>query len=253
MIPAKATKIRITTGARFHRKSPNPRPAAEPMRMLGGSPIRVAVPPMLDARICADQVRGRRDPQAPRDRERHGRHQHDRGDVVQECRDDRSDEREDQRAAGSGGRPTGPRSGSPATRRTRSGPGSTAMIIIPTSRKMTLRSIAAKASSLVHDARAPPSPARRGARSGSDPSARRRSGRRRSTNRRAAISVSSGINGSGGAWGRLGRAYRSRGGADDRRRPPSPVTQARRPGARCNRAATRSQPETVPFRHVRAR
>ena len=53
MIPAKAAKIRITTGARFHRNAPNPSPAAEPMRMLGGSPISVAVPPMLDARICA--------------------------------------------------------------------------------------------------------------------------------------------------------------------------------------------------------
>ena len=27
------------------------RPAAEPMRMFGGSPMRVAVPPMLEARI----------------------------------------------------------------------------------------------------------------------------------------------------------------------------------------------------------
>ena len=29
-----------------------PRPAAEPMRMLGGSPMSVAVPPMFEAKIC---------------------------------------------------------------------------------------------------------------------------------------------------------------------------------------------------------
>ncbi len=39
------------TGARLTRKSSKPSPAAEPMRMLGGSPMRVAVPPMFEARI----------------------------------------------------------------------------------------------------------------------------------------------------------------------------------------------------------
>ncbi len=40
-----------TTGARLRRKSAKLRPAAEPMRMLGGSPMRVAVPPMFEAKI----------------------------------------------------------------------------------------------------------------------------------------------------------------------------------------------------------
>ena len=51
MIPTKATMITTTTGARLTRKSPKSSPAAEPMRMLGGSPMRVAVPPMFEARI----------------------------------------------------------------------------------------------------------------------------------------------------------------------------------------------------------
>jgi hypothetical protein len=43
--------IRTTTGVRLTRKSPKPSPAAEPMRMFGGSPMSVAVPPMFDAKI----------------------------------------------------------------------------------------------------------------------------------------------------------------------------------------------------------
>ncbi len=43
--------ITITTGARLTRNSPKSSPAAEPMRMFGGSPISVAVPPMFDAKI----------------------------------------------------------------------------------------------------------------------------------------------------------------------------------------------------------
>ena len=43
--------ITTTTGARLTRKSTKSRPAAEPMRMFGGSPMRVAVPPMLEAKI----------------------------------------------------------------------------------------------------------------------------------------------------------------------------------------------------------
>jgi hypothetical protein len=34
---------------RFSMKSKNESPAPEPIRMLGGSPIRVAVPPIFDA------------------------------------------------------------------------------------------------------------------------------------------------------------------------------------------------------------
>ena len=51
MIPTKATMMMTTTGARLTRKSPKSSPAAEPMRMLGGSPMRVAVPPMFEAKI----------------------------------------------------------------------------------------------------------------------------------------------------------------------------------------------------------
>src|SRR5215468_9658262 len=39
------------TGVRWTTKSLNESDAAEPMMMFGGSPIRVAVPPMLEARI----------------------------------------------------------------------------------------------------------------------------------------------------------------------------------------------------------
>jgi hypothetical protein len=40
-----------TTGARLTTNAPKSSPAADPMRMLGGSPIRVAVPPIFDAKI----------------------------------------------------------------------------------------------------------------------------------------------------------------------------------------------------------
>ena len=43
--------ITMTTGARLTRKSAKSSPAAEPMRMFGGSPMRVAVPPMFEAKI----------------------------------------------------------------------------------------------------------------------------------------------------------------------------------------------------------
>ena len=42
-----------TTGATWIRKSLKLRPARLPMRMLGGSPIKVAVPPMFDANASA--------------------------------------------------------------------------------------------------------------------------------------------------------------------------------------------------------
>ena len=45
-------RITTATGATCTRKSSKPRPAAEPIRMFGGSPIRVAVPPMFEARTC---------------------------------------------------------------------------------------------------------------------------------------------------------------------------------------------------------
>jgi len=43
--------MRRTGTVRLARKSRKLSPAAEPIRMLGGSPMSVAVPPMLDARI----------------------------------------------------------------------------------------------------------------------------------------------------------------------------------------------------------
>ncbi len=51
MVTRNTPKMSSTTGPRFTRKSMKSRPAAEPMRMFGGSPMRVAVPPMFDARI----------------------------------------------------------------------------------------------------------------------------------------------------------------------------------------------------------
>ena len=43
--------ITMMTGESYSRKSKKLKPAAEPIMMLGGSPIKVAVPPMLEARI----------------------------------------------------------------------------------------------------------------------------------------------------------------------------------------------------------
>nr|CRL69347.1 hypothetical protein CPGR_01511 [Mycolicibacterium komanii] len=47
------TKMSTTIGAMWIRKSLNVNPARLPMMMLGGSPIRVAAPPMLDASTSA--------------------------------------------------------------------------------------------------------------------------------------------------------------------------------------------------------
>src|SRR6266536_6639708 len=45
----------MITGVRCTPKSLNVRPVAEPIMMLGGSPISVAVPPMFEAKICANR------------------------------------------------------------------------------------------------------------------------------------------------------------------------------------------------------
>ncbi len=45
-------RITTITGARFKTKSLKDNPTCPPIRMFGGSPIRVDVPPMFDARIC---------------------------------------------------------------------------------------------------------------------------------------------------------------------------------------------------------
>ncbi len=45
----------MITGARLITKSLNVSPTCPPIRMFGGSPIKVAVPPMFDARICENR------------------------------------------------------------------------------------------------------------------------------------------------------------------------------------------------------
>ena len=51
MITAKAAKTSTMTGPRLVRKASKSRPEADPMRMFGGSPMSVAVPPMFEARM----------------------------------------------------------------------------------------------------------------------------------------------------------------------------------------------------------
>src|SRR6185437_14967300 len=45
----------IITGVSSNTNSLNDRPACEPIRILGGSPMSVAVPPMLEAKISANR------------------------------------------------------------------------------------------------------------------------------------------------------------------------------------------------------
>jgi len=47
--------ITTITGARWMMKALKSRPTIEPMRMLGGSPIKVAVPPILEANTSANR------------------------------------------------------------------------------------------------------------------------------------------------------------------------------------------------------
>ena len=61
-------------------------PAALPIMMLGGSPMRVAVPPMFEARISPIRSGTGLIPRPTRQEERHRRDEHHRGDVVQEGR-----------------------------------------------------------------------------------------------------------------------------------------------------------------------
>ena len=44
-----------TTGLRFITKSLNVRSTADPIMMFGGSPMSVAVPPMLEAKISLNR------------------------------------------------------------------------------------------------------------------------------------------------------------------------------------------------------
>ena len=53
IMPTVTAKINIAGAVRLTTKSPKLRPTAEPIIMLGGSPISVEVPPILDDIICA--------------------------------------------------------------------------------------------------------------------------------------------------------------------------------------------------------
>ena len=79
--------ITRTTGARLTRKSTKSSPAAEPMRMFGGSPMRVAVPPMFEAKIWLIRYGNGRDAERPRDRQGDRRQQDDGRHVVEERRE----------------------------------------------------------------------------------------------------------------------------------------------------------------------
>ena len=61
----------------------NVRPDRLAMMMFGGSPIRVAVPPMLEAITSAIRNGAGRQPEPVADQKRHRRDQQDGGDVVQ--------------------------------------------------------------------------------------------------------------------------------------------------------------------------
>lgn len=52
-ITANTRTRKVVMGAMWSRKSLKERPAREPIMMLGGSPIRVAAPPMLQAMTSA--------------------------------------------------------------------------------------------------------------------------------------------------------------------------------------------------------
>ena len=72
-----------------HDEVPNERPAAEPVVMLGGSPMKVAVPPMLEAMMPARRKNGRGQVKQTTDRDRHGADEQDRRHVVEQGREHR--------------------------------------------------------------------------------------------------------------------------------------------------------------------
>ena len=53
--PIRTATRTTTTGARWSRKSLNDRPPRLAMMMFGGSPTRVAVPPMFEANTSASR------------------------------------------------------------------------------------------------------------------------------------------------------------------------------------------------------
>ena len=93
-IATKTTKTTTTIGVMWIRKSLNVKPARLAMMILGGSPTRVAAPPMLEANTSA--IRNGTglivEPVAHQQRDR--RDQQHRGDVVQQRRCDGGDQRQ---------------------------------------------------------------------------------------------------------------------------------------------------------------
>ena len=88
------------TGVRWMTKALKSRPTCEPIRMLGGSPISVAVPPMLEAKISANRIRIGRHVELAGDRERHRHDQQHGGDVVEQRGEDRGGDLQQQQDAG---------------------------------------------------------------------------------------------------------------------------------------------------------
>ena len=70
-------------GARLKTKSLKLRPTREPIRMFGGSPINVAVPPISDATHLSDEERVGPHPEMVADDERHRHDQQHGGDVIE--------------------------------------------------------------------------------------------------------------------------------------------------------------------------
>ena len=90
-----ATKTIISTttiGAMWIRKSLNVRPDRLAMMMFGGSPIRVAAPPMFEAKTSAIRNGHRIDPQSIAHQQGDGCDEQHGGDVVQQGRGHRRDQ-----------------------------------------------------------------------------------------------------------------------------------------------------------------
>ena len=101
---------RAAIGAMCSRKSLKVSPDRLAMMMLGGSPIKVAAPPMFDARTSAIRNGAGLDGEPVADQQGDRRDQQHRGDVVQERRGHRGDQHQqhhhpERRALGPLGRP----------------------------------------------------------------------------------------------------------------------------------------------------
>ena len=87
------TTITITTiGVMWTRKSLKVSPARLAMMMLGGSPTRVAAPPMLDANTSAIRNGSAMNAQPVADQQVTGAIKQHRGDVVEQRRRDGRDQ-----------------------------------------------------------------------------------------------------------------------------------------------------------------